>query len=187
MPYRNYSISDPCETLVTHINQLGNFTHHTSEASWTTRGVWPMEIAIEFLISPLPSWNEAEENDLPLPTHTLTHWSGGRGCNQGVGEQGGHLREKREQTVLLRSLQKRMWMSRDVPDAWQYWLYKPSRQETAVSVVHRYSVTGRLLWRSLTQPSVPLAGILYEKRPHTARSRVAKWNYRRRDPLVCDS
>ena len=40
------TISEPGETLVTHINQLGDFTHPTSEASWTTRGVWPIKIAI---------------------------------------------------------------------------------------------------------------------------------------------
>ena len=49
------TFSDPGETLVNNINQLGNFTHPTCEASWTTRGVWPMEIAIEFLIIPVPS------------------------------------------------------------------------------------------------------------------------------------
>ena len=48
------------------------------------------------------------------PTHKLTHWSGGRGCNQGVGEQGSHLRK----------------------DGEQHWLYKPSRQEMAVSLIH---------------------------------------------------
>ena len=50
-----------------------------------------------------------------------------------------------------------------VPAAEQHWLLhqKPSRQETAESVAHRYSVAGRLLRRSLKQPSVPLSGILY--------------------------
>ena len=50
----------------------------------------------------------------PPPTCKLTHWSGGRGCNQGVGEQGRHLRK----------------------DGEQHWLYKPSRQEMAVSLIH---------------------------------------------------
>ena len=81
------TIFDPCETLVTHINQLENFTHLTSEASWTTRGSWPMEIARVFLIIPAPSWQGAEENDLPSPpTHKLTHWRGKGECNQRVGE-----------------------------------------------------------------------------------------------------
>ena len=39
-------------------------------------------------------------------TQKLTHLSGGRGFNQGVGEQSGHRREKGEQTVLLRRSQK---------------------------------------------------------------------------------
>ena len=44
-----------------------------------------------------------------------------------------------------------------------HWLYKSSKLETAVSVVHWCSLTGRLLWRSLKHPMAPLAGILHEK------------------------
>ena len=71
-----------------------------------------------------------------------------------------------------------------VPDAWQHWLYKTSRQEMAVSVVHWCSMTRRLLWRSLKQPSVLLPGILHEKMPHTARSKDAVWSYSERDPRL---
>ena len=55
----------------------------------------------------------------------------------GVGERGSHLRKSRWQAVLLRHSQKTdVETFRFVPEAWQHWLYKPSRQETAVSVVH---------------------------------------------------
>ena len=99
------TIRDPRETFLTYINLLGNFTHPTSEANWTTRGVWPTEIAIEVPdYSCLNLIRSREER--PPPTHKLTHWSGGGGCNQGVGRQRGHLREKGKQTVILRSSQK---------------------------------------------------------------------------------
>ena len=146
-----------------------------------------MKIARIFLIIPAPSWEGAEGNDLPPPTPKLTHW---RGMREGGG--GGRSRSVTWRRGVSRQFywdthRRQTWTSSVVPDASQHWLYKPSRQEMAVSVVHWCSVTGQLLWRSLKQPSVPLSGILQEKRPCTARSRVVVWNHRRRDPLVCGS
>ena len=96
----------------------------------------------------------------------LTRWWGSKEVTWG---------ERGSKQFYWDAHRRQTWTSHVVLDAWQHWLYKPSRQETDVSVVHWYSVTGRLLWRSLKQPSVPLAGILYEK------IESCKWNHRRRD------
>ena len=82
---------------------------------------------------------------------------------------------------------RQMWRLCIVPEAWQHWPYQPSRLETAVSVVHWYRVTRRLLWRSLKQPSVPLAGILYEKRPCTQQDWELQVKPQKMGPLACDS
>ena len=150
----------------------------------------PMKIARIFLIIPAPSWGVGARGiDLPPPPPTLklTRWKGKR--------QGGGGRRSRVVTwrrgvnrqFYWDPYRRQTWTSRIVPGTWQHCIYKPSRQETAMSVVQWYSLIGRLLWRSLKHSSVLLSGILYEKWPHTARSRVAVWNHKRRDPLVCGS
>ena len=50
-----------------------------------------MEIAIGIPDYSCLFLSEADKKQrrMTAPPHKLTHWSGGRGCNQGVGEQGG--------------------------------------------------------------------------------------------------
>ena len=114
------------------------------------------------------SWGKCALLPPPLPPHLIISWpmgSGGGSCNQGVTWGS---REKRISSTEILTEGRR-----GVPEASQHWLCKkPSKQETTKSVVHRYSMTRRLLWRSLKQPSVPPAGILYVQRPHPARSRA---------------
>ena len=100
-------------------------------------------------------------------------WVGEEGATWGWGSRRVIWGRKGSRQFYWDAHRRQMWITSVVWEAWQHWLYKPSRQETAVSVVHCYIVTGRLLWRSLKQPSFLLAGILHEKRPHTERSRVA--------------
>ena len=57
----------------------------------------------------------------------------------------------------------------------------------AVFAVHWCRVTRWLLLWSLKQPTPPLSGILYEKRPVTARSRSAVWSYSEVDYWIGDS
>ena len=97
------------------------------------------------------------------PEHSQADPSRGGGMGQpgGGGAWGVTWRSGGSLVVLQKSPQRADGNSCRVPAAEQHWLLqKPSRQETAGSVVHSYSVTGRLLWRSLKQPSVPLTGIL---------------------------
>ena len=54
-------------------------------------------------------------------------------------------------------------MSRVVPETWQHWIFKPSRQEKAEFAVNWCSATGRLLQWSLKQPLVLLPEVLYEQ------------------------
>ena len=118
---------------------------------------------------------DKEQRRMTFPTPP-TSWPigvGEGGATRGWGSGVGTWRRGGRRQFYWDTHRRQRWMSRVVPDAWEHWLYKPSRQEKAVSMVHSYRVTVRLLWRSLKQPSVPLAGILYEKRPHTARLRVA--------------
>ena len=57
----------------------------------------------------------------------------------------------------------------------------------AVFAVHWCRVTRWLLLWSLKQPTAPLSGILYEKRPVIARSRSAVWSYSEVDYWIGDS
>ena len=78
-----------------------------------------------------------------LNAHKLTHPEGERWANQGVGELGESPGGAGvAELVLQRSSQR----ADKVPEAEQCWLCKkPSRQETAESEIHRYSVTRRAL------------------------------------------
>ena len=82
-----------------------------------------------------------------LPTLKLTHWIRRTGPTRTWASVGSHLGERGEKNQFYRDPHSRQMRSFCcVPEAWQYWLFKkPSRQETAESVVHRYSLTSRLL------------------------------------------
>ena len=140
---------------------------------WWSTNQW--KFARGFLIIPAPSWWWSRSTDSPpLPQTDLLQGEETRG--EGRRRCGGVTWRRGVNSQFYWEVYRRQtWTFRVVPDTWQHWPYKPSRQKTAVSMVHWYSVTGRLFWRSLKQPSITitLSGILYEKRPHTARSRVA--------------
>ena len=158
-------ISDPKAVLVTHITHLGKFTVMPAETpelrqpiqiSVYLKASQPMEIARIFLIIPAPSWGGAEGTD-PFPTLKLTRYKGKKQGGGGGRSRGVTWRRGVNRQFYWKAYRRQTWTSLVVPDAWQHWLYKPSRQETAVSVVHWYSLTGQLLWRSLKQPSIQLS------------------------------
>ena len=152
-------ISDPYYPFG-EIYSCASWNHGTVSANpnyiWWPANQWKLpEYSLLFL--PQAEREQQVMNDLPPPpTPKLTHW---RGMREGGG--GGRSRSVTWRRGVSRQFywdthRRQTWTSSVVPDASQHWLYKPSRQEMAVSVVHWYSVTGRLLWRSLKQPSVPL-------------------------------
>ena len=113
----------------------------------------PIGIARLFLSIPATSWEGAER--LTSPPHPPS-WptEGGRGTR---GKWMVTWRKGVSTQFYRDSYRRQMWTSRIVHETWQHWPYKPSRQETAVLVVHWCSVTRRLLWGSLIKIALPPA------------------------------
>ena len=145
----------PDTVLEAHITHLLKFTvmpaepwNCVSQSKLHLMTSWPIGIVVDIPdYSCLKRVRSRGEWPPPPPMYNLSHWSGGGECSQGEGGSGVTTCGRGGSWQFYWDAHRRQtWRLCFVPEAWQHWPYKPSRQEMAVSVAHWYSVTGGVGW-----------------------------------------